>query len=509
MNRTCTGAQPARRRRKKRFRKLRQFLVNELDCLQQTCMAVKTRFASKNFRKQSVRDMLLGAGCMLLLAMFALSKREDIADQMLSILLPLLLVCAVLVFVLDIIGLQTDHIMSIAFLAEMGVLLQSLLVTYIPSEKRGTVTSAPQILRSLIFSIVAGMVIAICVHHAIHVIRRWWIILAATGLTAVLYLLLIFAGREENGAKLYLSFGPQFLVAEFTKYLSIVALALILSCKEKTALLRTVASLAVMLINTGGLAAASEFGTLAVLWVVYLALCFLSLPVRHLVMVTALLAVCAAVGYSFTRSAWETIHAGDVAQAAFEQAQQTGNEELIQQAQETLNTQSNLDPEEVSFLTNKAAAVYQKLIDRLNDSQNWQVQQAHEALITAGLLGSSTSVFVPVLESDFIYILLVLKMGVLMGLLVMGVYVFFAFSAFLVSRLTSNETEQLLCVAGGVCILAQAAISAGSATGIIPTIGIGMPLFSVGMSSSTISFALIFATALAGRSSEFYTAKAA
>lgn len=119
---------------------------------------------------------------------------------------------------------------------------------------------------------------------------------------------------------------------------------------------------------------------------------------------------------------------------------------------------------------------------------NFQNQQANIAIVRGGLFGvgpgnSTQKYFLPLAYSDFIYAIIVEEYGIVTGIFILGIYLFFLYRCILIFRRCPHGFGGLLCIGLSLIFVFQALVSILVNVDLAPTTGIGLPLISMGGSS--------------------------
>lgn len=119
----------------------------------------------------------------------------------------------------------------------------------------------------------------------------------------------------------------------------------------------------------------------------------------------------------------------------------------------------------------------------------WQVTQGQYALGTGGFwgvgLGASREKWgnLPEAHTDFIFSVVGEELGLVGTLTVLGVFAIMAFAIFRLSRTSKDPFVRLASAGVGAWIVVQAIVNLGGVLGLLPVIGVPLPLVSYGGSS--------------------------
>ncbi len=129
---------------------------------------------------------------------------------------------------------------------------------------------------------------------------------------------------------------------------------------------------------------------------------------------------------------------------------------------------------------------------------SWNMIQSKVAIGSGGLLGrglghgpQSQLAFLPEQHSDFIFASIAEELGFLGGILILGLFLFLIIRIIRVMKLSRNEFGLMLCAGGAFLFTLQIFISIGMNTGLLPVVGIPLPLVSYGGSSLVFSLIIL------------------
>tara|TARA_B100001250_G_C19799850_1_gene790507 strand:- start:731 stop:1831 length:1101 start_codon:yes stop_codon:yes gene_type:complete len=120
------------------------------------------------------------------------------------------------------------------------------------------------------------------------------------------------------------------------------------------------------------------------------------------------------------------------------------------------------------------------------NSKNYQFEIAQKFISSAGWFGVGAgkgSDLLPAADSDFIYTFSILEYGLIMGLFILFLYLFFFQRIISISRRIKFQFPYLVVLGLGTLFVAQALINMGVNLGLLPTTGQTLPLLSRGGSS--------------------------
>jgi rod shape determining protein RodA len=120
----------------------------------------------------------------------------------------------------------------------------------------------------------------------------------------------------------------------------------------------------------------------------------------------------------------------------------------------------------------------------------YQVRQSKIAVGSGGLFGKgvlrgtqSQLQFLPAQHTDFIFGVVAEELGFAGAALVIGLYLFVTLRCFFIAGAAQDKLGRYICLAFGSVFGCQALINLGMVLGLVPTVGIPLPLLSYGGSS--------------------------
>lgn len=132
--------------------------------------------------------------------------------------------------------------------------------------------------------------------------------------------------------------------------------------------------------------------------------------------------------------------------------------------------------------------------DPVNDG--YQLIQSLLAVGSGGLWGAGLGLsqqklfYLPIQYSDFIFAVYAEEFGFVGGVLLLLMLVAYGTLALRVAQLANNIEHQLVAIGAMVVMVGQSLLNIGVATGVLPTTGLPLPLFSYGGSSMIASLAI-------------------
>jgi rod shape determining protein RodA len=129
---------------------------------------------------------------------------------------------------------------------------------------------------------------------------------------------------------------------------------------------------------------------------------------------------------------------------------------------------------------------------------NYSVIQSKIAIGSAGFWGKGYGQgsqahlgFLPEAATDFIFAAFLEEWGIAGGLVVLAAYLALFFAILSVALAADRNFEKFVCIGAAIVFGWQFFLNAGSATGIVPVVGVTLPLMSYGGSSLLTSFLLL------------------
>ena len=130
----------------------------------------------------------------------------------------------------------------------------------------------------------------------------------------------------------------------------------------------------------------------------------------------------------------------------------------------------------------------ENFVDSKETKSNYQIEKAKIAIATGGItgLGPGKSIqknFLPQSSSDFIFAIIVEEYGLIGGLTLIFLYLWFLFRVIIISNKSNSVFGSLLAIALGIPIVFQALVNMAVAVQLFPVTGQPLPLISSGGTS--------------------------
>lgn len=119
-------------------------------------------------------------------------------------------------------------------------------------------------------------------------------------------------------------------------------------------------------------------------------------------------------------------------------------------------------------------------------SSGWQMQQSNFGLARGGIfgvgLGNSTSKWnwLPAASTDFIFSIIGEELGLIGAVVVLGLFVFLAIILVRIMNASTDPFSRTVTAAVLVWLIGQALVNIGVVLGLVPTLGVPLPLISAG-----------------------------
>ncbi|HIE15434.1 MAG TPA: cell division protein FtsW, partial [Bacteroidales bacterium] len=134
--------------------------------------------------------------------------------------------------------------------------------------------------------------------------------------------------------------------------------------------------------------------------------------------------------------------------------------------------------------------------DQIEESANFQANQAKIAIATAGIMGkgpgnSVQKNILPHPYSDFIFAIIVEEYGLIGAILLIGFYLILLYRAIIIVKKSTGYFASFLTIGLTLLIIMQAFVNIGVAINLFPVTGQTLPLISMGGTSLIFSSAAI------------------
>jgi len=130
-------------------------------------------------------------------------------------------------------------------------------------------------------------------------------------------------------------------------------------------------------------------------------------------------------------------------------------------------------------------------------SSGYQTIQSLVAIGSGGLIGRGLGAsraklfYLPQAQSDFIFSVTAEELGLIGALILIVLYVIFAWRAFAIANSAPDQFGRLLAFGIGFAVVFQVLLNLGVATGLLPVTGLTLPFISNGGSSLFVTLAMV------------------
>lgn len=297
------------------------------------------------------------------------------------------------------------------------------------------------------------------------------LMLITSGLCALIVVTLLFC-KPYNGTRAWLTIGgkPVIQLTEFLKPLFIIAMAAIFCSNVKRMWLYSAALAAFV---CGSLALLGELGTLLVIFLIWVSLCFLFFEKKR---VTAYLSLAfisvGTIGLLLCRSAYNKVQRD----AAMGEKTSSGVIRTMSRVFYKLLVRT-----EICFNLDKA--------DPYGEAM--QAIKAREAMIKGGLLGSTETVKIPVAASDYAFISLLLRCGIFFAITVLILFAIIYVQGNQLFYKQKNTFRSVTIIGFVYTLIYPTIINILGTTNFMPMTGIPIPFISYGGVSLCITFLIV------------------
>ena len=450
---------------------------------------------------QIAKDMLLMALVNTLMALLS-SQTSGGLERYMTAYLPMMGVMLMLFTFTEATGGSRIFATIIGILILTGVCLQNLLSFSLAS------ISLDETVMFSVISMALAIAGAFVLYFLLHIISRKKAYIILNAALLVLYLLLLVLGSRINGTKAWLVIGGISLqLTELCKVISLIIFGMVFSDKEHPPLHSLLRALVTLGINGVCLALVNELGTLCLIGLAFVLMAFMSQPkLKHLMLVTAaLLVICvfalflcyqcyqienppAAATEAVTETATEA-----VTETATEAATGVSPEAATETAAEDTGKK-----EDKLSITGLGAKIWTKFDERLSVylhpedadplDDAYQIDQSLKALSLSSWFGSGYNWRVPVMESDYVFTFLVLKMGTIYGILILILLTLMLLIGMQTALTCKNDMISFVGMSFILSLAFQSMISAASSTGSFMVVGLPFCFLGAGGTSAVTNY---------------------
>lgn len=329
-------------------------------------------------------------------------------------------------------------------------------------------------------SILKNMILSLVGIIAAFIFIRIYIHIKSFGITAkyqktifisdiLTYILMFIFGSVTGGSKAWISVGAftiQF--SEFTKLLFIAYFSLLIIDKELPEKKKHKRFLAFLLINSLGLALINELGTMLVLLILYLIMNLLYFKSKYFLVSILLISLFLSLAVLIYNI-------------------------IISYISSTENP-NNL----IQFIYNFAVSKIETRIniwlhpDVLGYDETFQINQARNATIFGGLSGSTiqNAIDIPVAESDFVFISIILNLGLITGFFVVALFFIFLLLGIKSCINLKNSFESSASCGCVCCIFVSSLLMILGSTNMFLLTGVPIAFLSSGGTTTAVTYVM-------------------
>lgn len=413
--------------------------------------------------KQTVlsRDFQLGSVIIALAVALtmAVTLFENAARQYIAFFIPDLILCELGFLLCTLNNADKKAFWAVVCLQRLGVIIHCIIGTELT---KLFIINALSLVFAAAVLMMTEFIRCSCHKH----FRRTVFSLAAAD--ALMILAVFIFGSSIGGTRAWISvLGVSLQLTEFIKLIYLLFAAVIISSERQSKqsyLMLTVFSA----VNLIALAALNEFGTAIIILIVYLCTVWIYFPRKPFLISAAAIVLTAGVFAVIDLAVCGYIASSDNVPALITA--------LYEKVLVKINTRVQLwvSPAEMGY------------------DSGYQLIKAREALTQGGLFGSELKnpVYIPVMESDFVFPALVLNLGVATGIAAVAAYVYLLIR-FLRRSVASHRRFDSVCVfAGGSLIVVPSLIMILGSVCAFPLTGVPAAFLSAGGTQTAVNTAL-------------------
>lgn len=426
-----------------------------------------------NFRVlfRMMTDLLVIACVSFCLACFCAMK-EGGFDLYMSSFLPFLGVLAVFTLVTETLRSSRMFLFTVSLLILTGTALQTLLK--LPAPQDVSPSNTGLVLYAAV-SVAFAFLALPALNALVRAENRDSSIQLLNALVFLLYAALLLFGRRVNGTRAWIYLGPVSLqLTEMTKALTLILFGLEFTNEEDAPEKRLRRGVLTFLMNAFFLLIVNEFGALCVILAGFALTAFLYLPSLWKLFRTAFLLGVVLASMILACFLCHNLRAN---------ARERNPDAVIHPA------------------IAQGARIYDKFQLRMDilfrpesvdkNDGGYQSARAKNAIILSDWFGSSYEVYIPVVESDYIFDYLLLRMGVMFGVLSLLLMLFLFLNATLLCLRNPHAAEGAVGVTLAFSISFQSILAAASATGQFLTVGIPFAFLAYGGTSTLVNYTMV------------------
>ena len=462
--------------------------------------AIKNDTSARRIFVRNSAFFIMISALLLCAVTLTCAPTEGAVNAFMSIVVPIFMCVAGIIVYCEFFKSNSYFTMLLLFLLILGAALQTVLKFEDVAHEEIANVNVTELCLFLAVSLVVALVAVPVLSFLCQEKPNRYVYLTLFGSVAM-YLLLIALGTRVNGTLAWINIaGISIQITEITRFLGILSLVAMFTSNVNP-IKKLVGTAMVLLIHAAFLMFCNELGTLMVLAAVYFVLALIRLPKAEIKKLVAAMLVCAMLGLAVLvacGTCYNTVYGGETTQEEKTEEDATIEQATTEQAEESKKTLTLKELEEkhgkyTVLFANLYAKVYNRIQGWLHPEQfdpygmGYQANQAQNALAVSGALGSEFQQHIPVKESDFIFIVLVQRQGVIIAALVVLAFV----GAYLIAspKILKNKygSEGVTAFALLTSMTIQSFINIGMVLNLLPIVGLPLPFLSNGGSSMVLN----------------------
>lgn len=425
--------------------------------------------------------------------------REGTGDLYMSVFIPAFFANAFIVFFGCANKSSKIYSLLTVFLITTGFALQIFMLDPENAESASTVYNyVTFVFVGIVLSMLVMPVLAfITSENADTKVLRYLII----GAIVLAYLVLLVFAKDINGAKSWIFIGSTSIqVTEITKILAGIYFALCLTDTNLSEKAKGIRTFVVLLVHAAFLGVIGEFGTLGMIAIVFFVLKLLFVKNKKQLFsefIALVLMFLVVLGISFA------LYTSSKEEQAPEQVVETVTEEAVEAADVTEDDEKVGIGAIVDKLLEEIAEIYPKFDQRvsvflgkgeLSESDTYQIDSAKKALWYVEWFGTEEGSFgfVPEIKSDFVFIYLVVRWGIVGALMVLIALVFLFAETFIFAARSKKPRESVLAICFICFIVIQSLLCVAANLGLFPVVGLPFAYLSDGGSAMCVNLMMAF-----------------
>lgn len=457
------------------------------------------------FSRGNIRGLLLNFFAVVLIGLVVsllCSLKEGGMDLYLSVMLPFIAIGLFQFAAASLYESSIPYTTLTVILIFLGASLQIMLM--LPAE------DATGAFRLAVFAgigTVAGLIGVPLLNYIFNYMNKRLSALLTLGGAVLLYLVLLVAAPNISGTRAWLVFGSvSFQLTEVTKVLAVITFACIYTDQNIPPLRRLIYAVGTLVVHAAALVVVNELGTLMVISIIFVVLGMAFLPSAKgllAVVLAGLVGVACLVGFSYKcYQVWYGTPAQTEESAAAEVAAEEGTAATATDTQTAAPRKTH--GRVYNKVVGKAADIFYKIRTRFQlvldpDSldeygEGYQAKMARKAMLVTGWLGTTDQYEqnVPVIESDYIFLYVLMKIGVVGAFVVLAMLIAMMMETTVRVAAGGKVTEQAAAIGFICCIVVQSVITAASSAGLIPTVGLTFAFLSDGGSATVMNYIMTY-----------------